>query len=97
MPGATEFDYLTGGDAAASARFEAGFALLAKHQLSFDLQCVPRQLEAAEEVRTSSALYASNVARCLAVGRAALIRAAGPSLHKLVCRRGGAAPAAQRI
>ena len=31
-----------------------------------------RQLEAAEEVRTSSALYASSVARCLAVGRAAL-------------------------
>lgn len=46
IPGGTEVEYLLGANAS-TARFEAGFALLAKHNLSFDLQCGPKQLEAA--------------------------------------------------
>ena len=38
-------DYLR--DAAAAPLFERGFALLAEHKLSFDLQCCPAQLPAA--------------------------------------------------
>ena len=38
-------DYLR--DPAASPAFERGYRLLAKHQLSFDLQCCPAQMEAA--------------------------------------------------
>jgi predicted TIM-barrel fold metal-dependent hydrolase len=44
-------DYLRGSnggyDGGAVPEFERGFALLAKHNLSFDLQCAPVQLEAA--------------------------------------------------
>jgi predicted TIM-barrel fold metal-dependent hydrolase len=37
-------DYLREEDA--STRFERGFQLLSKHDLSFDLQCCPSQLPA---------------------------------------------------
>ena len=47
VPGSTEADYLLDKPAGAAARFEAGFKLLAKFGLRFDLQCGPRELEAA--------------------------------------------------
>ena len=43
--GAAPVDYLR--DAEAAPLFERGFALLAQHKLSFDLQCCPAQLPAA--------------------------------------------------
>jgi predicted TIM-barrel fold metal-dependent hydrolase len=44
-------DYLRGGDDCNATReFEHGFSLLAKHGLSFDLQCAPAQLAKASEL-----------------------------------------------
>ena len=43
-------DYLR--DPVAAPKFERGFALLAEHKLSFDLQCAPEQLSAAVELFT---------------------------------------------
>lgn len=44
-------DYLRGGDNGnATSEFEHGFEMLAKHDLSFDLQCAPVQLTKASEL-----------------------------------------------
>ena len=46
-------DYLR--DANVSKKFERGFALLAQHDLSFDLQCCPAQVEFGSYVLTIAA------------------------------------------